>query len=69
MEHCNPRNLDFCKSIVMLAQLDTSCKRLNVPNTISMRSLRRNVMPRNAREELNEIPGDLDFYKSIVMQA
>lgn len=56
VEHCNRCELDWYRSLVTQVQLDTLHEHLNVPNTISIRALGRNGLPRDAREELNEIP-------------
>lgn len=40
----------------MQAKLNALPECFNFPNVILMRALRRNVLPKDAREEFNEIP-------------
>lgn len=55
LEHYSYYDLDYCRSFVTQAQLDSLHEHFHILKAISMRALRRNVLPQEAHEDLNEI--------------
>lgn len=55
VKHRNHYDLNYCRSLVTQAQLDSLRKHPCIPNAIFMSSLGRNVLPREAHEDLDKI--------------
>lgn len=55
VEYRDCYDLDYYRSLMMHAQLDSLCEHFHIPDAISMKALGRKVLPREVHEDLNKI--------------